>query len=361
MNVNSISQTIDRALTAAGLNPQAGALQAATATIEKALASAGLVQLRGPLPGSLPPATPAADPGHAEPGHAEPGQFLSLSYSNGRARRAYKLYIPSSYGGKPAPLIVMLHGCKQNPDDFAAGTRMNALAEAEGFLVAYPAQTRRANGANCWNWFDGNQQGRESIEPSLISGIVGEIGKAYSVDSSRVFVAGLSAGAAMAVILGTTHPELFAGVAAHSGLPFGAAHDVASAFAAMQGRVATSSSDIPKPAVPTIVFHGDADHTVALSNGSTIVEQALQAHAEADRTLRTRQRVTGTMGGREFTTTHYADADGKHRVEEWVVHGGAHAWFGGSPDGSYTDASGPDASSEIVRFFLGIGGSAPLA
>jgi len=349
VDINSISQTIDSALAAAGLNPRAGALQAATATIEKALASAGLVQLRAPVPGSVPPASSATNP----------GRFLSLSYSNGRARRAYKLYVPSSYDGRPAPLIVMLHGCKQNPDDFAAGTRMNALAEAEVFLVAYPAQTRRANGANCWNWFDGHQQGRDGIEPSLISGIVGEIGKSYSVDSSRVFVAGLSAGAAMAVILGTTYPELFAGVAAHSGLPVGAAHDVASAFAAMQGSAATSSADVPKPAVPTIVFHGDADHTVALSNGSTIVEQALQAHTEADRTLRKMQRVTGTMGGREFTTTHYVDADGRRRVEEWVVHGGAHAWFGGSPEGSYTDASGPDASSEILRFFLGIEGAVP--
>jgi poly(hydroxyalkanoate) depolymerase family esterase len=343
MNVRSISQTIDSALTAAGLDPRADALQAVTATIEKALASAGLAQLRRPFPGNVAKNNFAA---------TDVGQFLSLSYANRLGRRAYKLYVPSSYDGRPAPLIVMLHGCKQNPDDFAAGTRMNALAEHEGFLVAYPAQTTRANGANCWNWFDGHQQSREGIEPSLIAGIVGEIGKSHSVDSSRVFAAGLSAGAAMAVILGTAYPELFAGIAAHSGLPVGAAHDVTSAFAAMRGGVEASNADVRRPAVPTIVFHGDADRTVALSNGSTIVGQALQAYAEADTALRKSRRAPRAPDGTRVTTTDYLDGDGRHRVEQWVVHGGSHAWFGGSPDGSYTEPSGPDASAEIVRFFL---------
>ena len=338
MNVQSISQTIDSALSAAGLDPRAGALQAVTSTIEKALASAGLAQLRG-----LSPKNFAA---------TDVGKFLSLSHTNGKGRRAYKLYVPSSYDGRPAPLIVMLHGCKQDPDDFAAGTRMNALAESDGFLVAYPAQTRRENGANCWNWFDGHQQSRDGIEPSLIAGIVREIGKSHAVDSSRVFVAGLSAGAAMAVILGTTYPELFAGVAAHSGLPVGAAQDVTSAFAAMRGGAATSSADVRRPAVPTIVFHGDADHTVALANGNAIVGQALHAYAVADTALRKSRRSPQASAGSRVTTTDYLDADGTHRIEEWVVHGGAHAWFGGSPDGSYTEPSGPDASAEIVRFFL---------
>jgi poly(hydroxyalkanoate) depolymerase family esterase len=357
VNVQSISQTIDSALIAAGLDPKAGALQAVTATIEKALASAGLAQLRRPLPGNLPT---GFVPGARVPGSlakrdvaaTDVGQFLSLSHASRLGSRAYKLYVPSSYDGRPAPLIVMLHGCKQNPDDFAAGTRMNALAEREGFLVAYPAQTPRENGGSCWNWFEGHQQSREGIEPSLIAGIVGEIGKSHAVDSSRVFVAGLSAGAAMAVILGATYPELFAGVAAHSGLPVGAAHDVTSAFAAMRGGAASSNADVRRPAVPTIVFHGDADHTVALSNGSTIVGQALQAYADADTALRKSRRSPQASDGARFTTTDYLDADGRHRVEQWVVHGGAHTWFGGSPDGSHTEPSGPDASAEIVRFFL---------
>ena len=353
---NSISQTIHRALTAAGLNTRAGALRPVTATIEKALGLAGLTQLRRPIPGHRPAAfrasRPMGPPVTTKPLATGLGQFLSLSYSNGQSSRAYRLYIPSSHVGESAPLIVMLHGCKQNPDDFATGTRMNELAESEGFLVAYPAQTARENGANCWNWFESNQQSREGIEPSLIAGIVRDIGRSHAVDPSRVFVAGLSAGAAMAVILGRTYPEVFAGVAAHSGLPVGAAHDVMSAFAAMQGGPAASSTDIGRSSVPTIVFHGDADNTVALANGATIVEQALLGYAESDTALRKSQRSPGALDGKKFTTTDYADAGGRSRVEEWVVHGGAHAWFGGSSKGSYTDPSGPDASAEIVRFFL---------
>lgn len=358
VSINSISQSIDRALTAAGLNTKTGAPKAVTATIEKALALAGLTQLRSPIPGYPPAAVRASRPMaprapvKTKPLAADVGQFLSLSYSNGQSSRAYKLYIPSSHVGESAPLIVMLHGCKQNPDDFATGTRMNELAESEGFLVAYPAQTARENGANCWNWFESDQQSREGIEPSLIAGIVRDIRRSHAVDSSRVFVAGLSAGAAMAVILGRTYPEVFAGVAAHSGLPVGAAHDVMSAFAAMHGGSAASSTDIRRSSVPTIVFHGDADRTVALSNGATIVEQALLGYAESDTALRKSQRSPGAIDGRKFTTTDYADAGGRSRVEEWVVHGGSHAWFGGSANGSYTDPSGPDASAEIVRFFL---------
>lgn len=358
MSTNSISQTIDRALTAAGLNTESGPLQAVTTTIEKALASAGLMQLRktvpGPAPRQLhapPPMLPAVPNGDSAPA-ADPGQFLELAHTTGMASRAYKLYVPARYRGEPAPLVVMLHGCKQNPDDFATGTRMNRLAEREGFLVAYPAQTVRDNGANCWNWFDSSQQRREGLEPSLIAGIVRDIGRSHAVDSARVFAAGLSAGAAMAVILGAAYPELFAAVAAHSGLPVGAANNMTSAFAAMQGRPAAPTGSAQRAAVPTIVFHGDADRTVVPGNGSTIVEQALLGFAGSKMPLHKRQRPTAALDGSSFTTTDYADATGTTRVEEWVVHGGLHTWFGGSADGSYTDPAGPDASAEIVRFFL---------
>jgi len=361
MSSNSIFQTIDRALAAAGLNPKTGVMKSVTRSIEKTLASVGLAQRRRSDSGLAAAAlrkggpAPTLVPGAAARGSdtaTDTGQFLSLSYANAQARRRYKLYIPSSKGREPAPLVVMLHGCKQTPDDFAAGTRMNELAEREGFLVAYPAQTARDNGANCWNWFDAKQQNRDGIEPALLAGMVRDIGKSHALDPSRIFVAGLSAGASMAVILGATYPELFAGVAAHSGLPMGAAHDVISAFSAMQGAGDSPSSDTPRLPVPTIVFHGDADQTVARSNGAGIIDQALQGYAESDLPLRKLQRLTGAVGGRKFTTTGYANAGGRNRVEEWVVHGGAHAWFGGSADGSYTDESGPNASAEIVRFFL---------
>jgi poly(hydroxyalkanoate) depolymerase family esterase len=357
VDINAISQTIARALAAAGLNTTTGPLRKATAAIDAALAAAGLPQHHAPVTGAdtvadtAPKAREAAAPSErARPPAA--GQFLSLAHQGSAGSRAYKLYGPAGHDGTPMPLIVMLHGCKQNPDDFAAGTRMNELAEREGFMVAYPAQTARANGANCWNWFESSQQRRDGIEPSLIVGIVADIVRSHAADPARVFVAGLSAGAAMAVILGAVYPEVFAGVAAHSGLPLGVAHDVGSAFAAMQGRGRSAPLATPVPALPTIVFHGDADQTVAALNGSKIVEQALRAHAESGQVLQATARPPRERGRRAVTIIDHVDADGRPRVEEWLVHGGSHAWSGGSPQGSYTDATGPDASAAIVRFFL---------
>lgn len=341
MGSDSISQTIDRALKAAGLNTDTGLLKRVTTTIEDALASTG--RARGQRPQGVHP--PPAGPANA-------GQFLTRSHAIGRARRDYRLFVPSSYRGDAMPLILMLHGCKQDPDDFAAGTRMNELAERIGFLVAYPGQTARDNGSNCWNWFEPGQQSRAGEEPALLAGIVGHVGGAYAVDPSRVFVAGLSAGAAMAVILGTTHPGVFKGVAAHSGLPAGAAHDVPSAYAAMRGRHSPPRARPRAAPVPTIVFHGDADHTVVLANGRSIVEQAVGDFAARDVSLRQVRKPREGSRGRTFSTTLYVDDGGSSRVEEWVVHGGAHAWSGGSANGSFTDPSGPDASAEIVRFFL---------
>ncbi|MEO5695572.1 MAG: PHB depolymerase family esterase [Burkholderiaceae bacterium] len=302
---------------------------------------------------------------HARPSNDRPvdpaqehGRFTSHTHAIGSASRAYKLYVPASYGEQPMPLILMLHGCKQNPDDFAAGTRMNELAEEHGFLVAYPAQTARDNGANCWNWFNRSEQTRDGEEPSLLAGIVEQIAASHRVDATRVYVAGLSAGASMAVILGVTHPEVFTAVGAHSGLPLGAAHDVPSAFAAMQGMRAglpgqTPATPVNRRAVPTIVFHGDADTTVTASNGGDIVAQAVDAFGNGSGTTLMKHVLPKTAdAGRASTTTRYVDAAGQARVERWDVHGGSHAWFGGSSAGSYTDATGPDASAEMVRFFL---------
>ncbi|MEF7615915.1 PHB depolymerase family esterase [Aquincola sp. MAHUQ-54] len=344
MNPSDISQTIDRALAAAGLDRDLPSLAEARATIAKALGSAGV------LPGASARARTAAPASY-------PGEFLACTHANGAGSRDYKLYVPPSYkSGRPAPLIVMLHGCKQDPDDFAAGTGMNALADTHGFLVAYPAQHPRANGGNCWNWFEADQQVRTGAEPSLIAGIVDAIAADHAVDPSRVFVAGLSAGAAMAVILGAAYPEVFAGVAAHSGLPRGAAHDMGSAFAAMRAAPPQPAGGTPRATsahVRTIVFHGDADATVNPANGRAIVEQAVAAFERAELPLRQAPRAAAVVGGRKAASTDFLDPSGRIAVREWVVQGGAHAWFGGSPAGSYTDASGPDASAEIVRFFLG--------
>ena len=267
----------------------------------------------------------------------------------------------------------MLHGCTQSADDFAAGTRMNRLAEEQGFIVVYPEQAPNANGSKCWNWFKAQDQARDRGEPALIAGITREVAAKHPVDARRIYVAGLSAGASMAVILGETYPELYAAVGAHSGLPYAAAHDVPSAFAAMAAGKAggpdlsslSGLANLPGAAaasrrkivhfVPTIVFHGDQDHTVGQGNGTAIVEQALQAAAEASGPSRplTASTASGVAPrGRSYSRTAYADEAGRARIESWVLQGGGHAWAGGDSSGSYTDGAGPDASAEMLRFFL---------
>lgn len=288
------------------------------------------------------------------------GTFLRRSFSNAAGARDYALYVPASYacGLAPVALVVMLHGCTQSSEDFAAGTRMNELADAHGFLVVYPEQPARANGSRCWNWFSPNDQQRGRGEPSLIAGIVEEVAQRYRIDRDRVFVAGLSAGAAMAVVMGETYPDIFAAVGAHSGLPFGAANDVPSAFAAMRKTNRSSTRDRAvasrrlSPADPprTIVFHGDSDSTVNVLNGLAIEADALRI-APDTHALRSRTEQGRAPSGRLFTRTTHIDAEGRTRVERWILGGAGHAWSGGSASGSFTDPGGVDASAAMIRFF----------
>ena len=233
---------------------------------------------------------------------------------------------------------------------------MNFLAEKHGFLVAYPAQAVAANGSKCWNWFRAEDQRRDRGEPSLIAGVTREIAAHYRIDERRIFVAGLSAGAAMAVVLGATYPELYAGVGAHSGLAHAAAHDVPSALAAMRnGSPATNGPQVhPQEksgvgSIPTIVFHGDGDKTVDIKNGIRIVEHAFRS-ARNRSGLRVSVEKGVSANESRFTRTVYADGD-RPMVEYWLLHGAGHAWAGGSSNGSFTDPGGPDASSAMIRFF----------
>jgi poly(hydroxyalkanoate) depolymerase family esterase len=267
---------------------------------------------------------------------------------------SYKIYDPKPDGRGYAGLLVMLHGCGQTPEDFAAGTRMNRLADEHGFLIAYPAQSASANPMNCWNWFDAKDQDRDGGEPSLIAGITRRVASDHRIDAGRIYVAGLSAGGAMAVILGATYPELFAAVGIHSGLPYRAAHDAGSALRAMRGGGAPPSRAgcEASRATPTIVFHGDADTTVDPSNGAAIVDHAVSS---AERVVGPMQKICRermSAGGRLYSTTVYHPPGARSLVEYWVVHGAGHAWSGGSPLGSFADATGPDASAAMVRFFL---------
>lgn len=276
----------------------------------------------------------------------EGARFEERTFANEAGSRAYKLYIPSGYTGQPVPLVVMLHGCTQSPDDFAAGTRMNELAEEQTFLVAYPAQAQSANVSKCWNWFNAADQQRDRGEPSLIAGITRQIMHDFSVEPGRVYVAGLSAGGAAAAIMGSAYPDLYAAVGVHSGLACGAARDMPSAFAAMRQGGAPHPRGAEQP-VPTIVFHGDRDTTVSPINGDQVIAQS-----KAGSDLRTTVSRGQAQGGINYTRTVASDDSGHPMLEHWVLHGAGHAWSGGSPSGSYTEPKGPDASREMMRFFL---------
>ncbi len=279
-----------------------------------------------------------------------PGASLTTNHFTCEAgAREYLTYVPSSAPKGITGLIVMLHGCTQTHADFAAGTGMNALAEQHGFVVAYPQQSRGDNAQSCWNWFSPGDQRRDRGEPAILAGIAAHVAKLHGIQASETFVAGLSAGAAMAVIMGQTYPDIFAGVGVHSGLPFGAAQDVPSAFATMAGTVGASP---PRPgdrrATPTIIFQGTTDHTVNPANADRIAQDVLAAGPELTLFDKTSSESNGRKYVRETTTT----SDGVALLEYWKIDGLGHAWSGGNPAGSYTDPAGPDASAEMVRFFL---------
>ena len=241
----------------------------------------------------------AADPGGFKNRSDTPpagARFLAKSFSNQMGSRPYKLYIPAAYAGQQLPLIVMLHGCTQSPDDFAAGTRMNFAAESDPCLVAYPGQTSVANAQKCWNWFNSADQRRDGLEPSLIAGITREVMRDYAVDPRRVYIAGLSAGGAAASIMGETYPDIYAAIGVHSGLACGAARDMQSAFKAMQQGADGSSRSGQRRVVPAIVFHGERDATVNPRNGDAVVAQSVKG-----KPVRTRSEVGQVPGGHAFT------------------------------------------------------------
>jgi len=358
---------------------QTGDLLAATAAIQQGLSGAAAAEAstpgessdRSPIEGTFRvvdemPLVAEDSPVAPYLGRVSPSEerthFSEHTYAGPAGSRRYKLFIPSAYRGQALPLIVMLHGCTQTPDDFATGTRMNKLAEKRACFVVYPAQPQSANMSKCWNWFQASNQRRDEGEPAIIAGMVRELLLKYGLDQDRVYVGGLSAGAAMAVILGQAYPELFAAVGVHSGLPYAAAHDLPSAFAAMHQRgmadpniAHRGNPQARQGAIPTIVFHGDRDITVHPSNGEKVVNQSAgPAFNAGDSSGAAAEEICAgpTPDGRAHTRRIFRDGDGNVIVEYWLVHGAAHAWFGGDPRGSHTDTKGPDASREMIRFFL---------
>lgn len=298
-----------------------------------------------------------------------PGYWVTGTATTPDGQRAYKLWVPDGYSGNQAlPLVLMLHGCTQNPDDFAAGTRMNTLANTQKFLAVYPDQPREANANKCWNWFELASQGRGAGEPALLAEVVRSVKAAYNVKSNRVYVAGMSAGGAMAIVMGATYPDVFAAVGVGAGLEYQAGTDLSAALLAQvqggpdpdrQGAAAYAAMGAYKSRVPVVVFHGTSDATVAPVNAEQVIRQWVQTNDLVDdgvdndslSNLLVQEQPGTVPGGRSYLRTSSTDAQGRTVFERWMVTGMTHAWSGGSRDGSYADPTGPDASGEMWRFF----------
>ena len=324
---------------------RAGDLSGATDVI-RAMLTGGAAAPSPALPGETITLTPERVRVSAKRGGGgQAGAFLDQSYSGPAGTLGYLLHVPPRTTAG-MPLVVMLHGCTQSPEDFARGTGMNLLADEFGVLVAYPRQTQAANAQKCWNWFNARDQQRDHGEPALIAGATRAIVAEHAVDPDRVYVAGLSAGGAAAAIMAARYPDLYAAAGIHSGLACGAARDLPGALMAMKQGAAAAGSH---PFVPVITFHGDRDRTVHEVNSRQIIAAAASA---AGIPLETVTDSGRGAGGRGYTRVSGVDASGRVLVEQWTIHGAGHAWSGGDGAGSYTDPGGPDASREMLRFFL---------
>lgn len=280
------------------------------------------------------------------PSHIANTQFLLRRHDSPTGSREYWLFVPSTK--QPRGLVVMLHGCKQTAEDFALGTDMNAVAERHGLLVAYPEQPSTENPMSCWNWFRPQDQSRQDGEAAVLAGLARSVILEHGLEGEGAWIAGLSAGGAMAVVLGATYPDVFSAVGVHSGLPYRCASDANSAFAAMRGqhrpRGSANAHHTFEPRL--VVFHGSDDQTVTATNAAILWNDALPSKGQG-------KTVSGsrTSGGRDVQHRALVAPSGKILLEEWIIDGAGHAWSGGNPAGSYADAKGPSASEQMVRFF----------
>jgi poly(hydroxyalkanoate) depolymerase family esterase len=313
----------------------------------------------------------------AQPAPSQPvaeGRWVSGRASRPSGSRKYKLWIPAAYEpATPSPLVMMLHGCRQDPVELAVISGMNAVADLKNFLVVYPEQPMSANLLRCWNWFERKHQSRGSGEPSLLAAVIEEIRSSHNVDIARTYVVGLSAGAAMAVVLAATYPDLFAGVGAIAGLEFGAASSLREGLSAMKnGGPAPNQQGIAafqamngglsartKSRMPLIVFQGTADPYVNPVNAEQLIMQWAKTnhcldgdHGNNDVLAAVGELTNGSAaGGYNFQKYTYKDSAGRLLMEKWLIDGLGHAWPGSAVSGDFADPKGPNASQEMWRFF----------
>lgn len=318
---------------------------------------------QAPTPASPPPhAAPPLQADPLPPSALQPAAKSAPSFTKHRLAwdghwHPYRLFVPAGAASSPRPLLVMLHGCKQDSADFARGTGMNQLAQQRGCLVLYPEQIAKANRMRCWNWYDRAHQGHAG-EPALIAALTRQVAQAQGADPGRIYIAGLSAGGAMAAVVAALYPGLFAALGVHSGIAPGAASDVISAFSVMRRGAGTARAFAGRQdgLMPTIVFHGSADSTVHPDNSEQLVALALQdlqagglALTQSDEPLST---GASPAQARAAQRSRWLGPDGKSHLEYWRVDEGPHAWSGGHEAGSFTDPQGPDASAAMLDFFL---------
>jgi len=300
------------------------------------------------------------------------GIWQQYTYNGPAGSRPYFVYTPANYQvGTAVPLMVMLHGCTQTPADFAAGTQMDQLADQKQFIVVYPQQTSTYNQEKCWNWFDSADQSRGSGEPAIIAGIVQAVEQTtsqWTIDTHRIYAAGLSAGAAMTVILGATYPDIFAAIGVQSGLEYQAATSSTEAYTALrqggpdparQGQAAYNAMGSAARVVPTITFHGTSDYLVYPINGEQVVRQWMQtdhlaSHNAYNASFNSPTSTTNgqVAGGHSYSVYTWNDNNGNEVQEYWLVNGMGHGWSGGSSSGTYTDPQGPGATQAIYNFFM---------
>ncbi len=310
----------------------------------------------------------------ALPRVAEAGEWVSGSATGASGSRNYRLWVPSGYDKSTAgPLVMMLHGCMQKPEELAVISGMNELADKNNFLVVYPEQSNQANPLRCWNWFETKHQERDSGEPSLLAAIIRQLGSTHKVDVRRVYVAGISAGAAMAVVMAATYPDLFSGVGVMAGLAFKAGTTVETGLAAMkqggpdpkqQGLLAfkamgnqSSAKSIRR--MPVIVFHGDADPYLSSVNADQVIAQWATTNDYLDDgkdndsvKSEPAKTIAGSIPtGYSFTRFVYNDRSGALLMEKWIVKGLGHTWSGSPATAPFADPKGPNASAEMWRFF----------